>query len=142
MLLHDLACALDGARHAGLANEHMMCFFGQHEAAGTRQRIETRFCQCAQLKFAVTVGEVGKHVERQPVRRFFIEGFKNARIVLIAGITVQQCFGFLATIAAKIFMQQVNHRPQMTALFHIHLEQIAQVVLRRAGQAEMTLLLD
>jgi hypothetical protein len=38
--VHDLAGALDHAAHAGLADEHVMRFLGQHEARGARQRIE------------------------------------------------------------------------------------------------------
>ena len=88
-----------------------MRFFGQHEAAGARQRIKTGFGQCAQLKLAVTIGEVGEHVERQPVRRLFIECGENTRLLGIAGIALQQCFRFFAAVAAKMLVQQIHHRP-------------------------------
>ena len=39
-------------------------------------------------------------------------------------------------------MQQIDHRPQVTALFDVHLKQVAQVVQRRRGVAEQALLLD
>ena len=39
-LLHHLQRALDDAADAGLADEHVVRFLGQHEAAGARQRIE------------------------------------------------------------------------------------------------------
>ena len=42
---HDLAGALDHALDAGPAYEHVMTFFGQHEAAGPSQRIEARISQ-------------------------------------------------------------------------------------------------
>ena len=60
---HRLAGALDGAADAGLADEHMMRFFGQHEAAGARQRIEAGLRQAFQLHLAVAIGEEGEHVE-------------------------------------------------------------------------------
>src|SRR4029453_16604564 len=41
-LLHRFARALDDARDAGLAHEHVVRFFREHEAAGARERIETR----------------------------------------------------------------------------------------------------
>jgi hypothetical protein len=39
-------------------------------------------------------------------------------------------------------VQQVDHRPQVTALFDVHLKQVAQVVEARAMRAEHALLLD
>ena len=51
----------------GLADEHVMGFLGQHEPAGTRQRVERGFRETLQLKLAVGVGEVGKAQEGQPV---------------------------------------------------------------------------
>ncbi len=39
-------------------------------------------------------------------------------------------------------MEQVDHRPQVTALFDVDLEEVAQVVERRRGLAELALLLD
>ncbi len=56
-LLHRLAGALDDAGDAGLAHEHVVRFFGQHEAAGARQRIEARLRQRLELHLAVAVGE-------------------------------------------------------------------------------------
>ena len=61
--LHRLAGALDGAADAGLADEHVMRFFGQHEAAGARQRIEAGLRQAFELHLAVAIGEEGEHVE-------------------------------------------------------------------------------
>ena len=42
----------------------------------------------------------------------------------------------------EILLQQVDHRPQMAGLLDIDLEQVAQIVKRRGGAAEMALLLD
>jgi hypothetical protein len=39
-------------------------------------------------------------------------------------------------------MEQVHHRPQMAALFDVHLKQIPQVVETRAPLAQPPLLLD
>ena len=103
--LHRLAGALDGAADAGLADEHVVRFFGEHEAAGARQRIEARLRQALQLHLAVTVREEREHVERQPVRRRFVEGAEHARLVGVAGAALQQLGGFLAAVAAEIFLQ-------------------------------------
>jgi hypothetical protein len=40
-----------------------------------------------------------------------------------------------------MLVQQVDHGPQMAAFFHVDLEQIAQVVHGRRGQAQVALLL-
>jgi hypothetical protein len=53
-------------------------FFGEHEAAGARQRIEGRLGEALELELAVAVGEVGEAVERQPVRDRFVEGGEDA----------------------------------------------------------------
>ena len=55
--LHRLAGALDDAGDAGLADEHVVRFLGQHEAAGARQRIEAGLRQRLELHLAVAVGE-------------------------------------------------------------------------------------
>ncbi|MNX39019.1 hypothetical protein D3C86_693660 [compost metagenome] len=141
-LVHHFAGTLDGARNTGFAHEHVVGFFGQHELGGAGQRIEAGLGQRAKLELAVAVGEVGEHVERQPVGRLFVEGPQDARIVRIAGAALQQRVGFLAAVAAEIAMQQVHHGPQVAAFFHVDLEQVAQVVLGRRGQAQMALLLD
>ena len=140
--LHRLAGALDGAADAGLADEHVVRLFGQHEAAGARQRIEAGLRETFQLHLAVTVGEEREHVERQPVRRRFVERAEHARLVGVAGAALQQLGGFLAAVAAEIFLQQIDHRPEMAAFLDIDLKHVAQVVERRRGLAEMALLLD
>ena len=61
--LHRLAGALDDAADAGLADEHVMRFLGQHEAAGARQRIEARLRQAFELHLAVAIGEEREHEE-------------------------------------------------------------------------------
>src|SRR5271154_2415339 len=50
--------------------------------------------------------------------------------------------GFFTSVAAEKRVQQVDHRPQMAAFLDIDLEQVAQIVERRAAQAEQALLLD
>ena len=141
VLAHDFAGALQHARHAGFADEHVMRFLGQHEFGGARQRIESRFSQGGQLELAVAVREEREHVERQPVAGPLIECREDARIVRIPRAPLQQSFGFLSPVAAEVAMQQVHHRPQMPPFLDIDLEQIAQVVKRRAGGAEQFLLL-
>ena len=48
----------------------------------------------------------------------------------------------LAAVAAEIFLQEIDHRPEMAAFLDIDLEHVAHVVERRRGLAEMALLLD
>ena len=62
-LLHHFERAPDDAADAGLADEHVVRFLGQHELAGARQRIEAALGQRLQLELAVAVGEVGEHEE-------------------------------------------------------------------------------
>ena len=141
-LLHRLAGALDGAADAGLADEHVVRFLGEHEAAGARQRIEAGLRQAFELHLAVAVGEEREHVERQPVRRRFVEGAEHARLVGVAGAALQQLGRFLAAVAAEILLQDVDHRPQVAAFLDVDLKDVAQVVERRRGLAEVALLLD
>ena len=140
--LHRLAGALHGAGNAGLADKHVMRFLGQHEAAGARQRIEAGLREAFELHLAVAVGEEREHEERQPVRRRFVEGAEHARRFVGAGAAAQQVIGFLAAVAAEILVQQIDHRPEVTAFLDIDLEQVAHVVERRRGLAEMALLFD
>jgi hypothetical protein len=140
--LHHVARALQHARHARFADEHVVGFLGQHELRRARQRVEARLGQRAQLEFAVAVGEVGEHEEREPIRRLLVERAEDARIVGVAGASLQQFFRFLPPVATEVAVQQVDHRPQVTAFLDVDLEQVAQVVLRRARESQMTLLLD
>jgi hypothetical protein len=45
-------------------------------------------------------------------------------------------------VAAEELLQQVHHRPEVAAFLDVDLEQVAQVVHRGRGQAEVALLLD
>ncbi len=71
-----------------------------------------------------------------------VERAEHARRIDAAGAAAQQVLGLLAAVAAEIFVQEIDHRPQMAAFLDIDLEQIAHVVERRGGLAEMALLLD
>ena len=62
--------------------------------------------------------------------------------IRVARAAAQQIIRLLAAVAAKIFLQQIDHGPEMAAFLDIDLEQIAQVVERGRGLAEMALLLD
>ena len=61
---------------------------------------------------------------------------------LAAGVAAQQLLGLLPALAAEVGVQQVDHRPQVTALLDVDLEQVAQVVQAGRGGAEAALLLD
>ena len=141
-VIHDVAGAFDNARHAGLTDKHVVRFLGQHEARGARQRVEARLGQGVQLVLAVAVGEIGKHVKRQPVGCLFVEGLQDARVVFLAAAAFEQGFPFLAPVAAEILVQQVNHGPQVAAFLDVDLEQVAQIVQARRGQSEVALLFD
>ncbi len=127
---------------ARLADEHVVRLLGQHEAAGARERIEARLRQAFQLHLAVAVREVGEHEEGEPVGRLLVEGAEHARLVGIARAALQQPFRLLAAVLAEIFLQQVDHRPEVAAFLDVDLEQVAHVVERGRGLAEVALLLD
>ena len=118
----------------------MMRLFGQHEAAGARQRVEAGLRQAFKLHLAVAVGEIGEHEEGKPVRRLLVEGAEHARSLLRTRLPAQQPVSFLAAIGAEIFVQQVDHRPEMAAFLDVHLEQVAHVVERGRRLAEVALL--
>jgi hypothetical protein len=63
-------------------------------------------------------------------------------IVGVAGAALEQGLGFLAAVAAEVGVQQVDHGPQVAAFLDVDLEQVAHVVERGAGHAEVALLLD
>ena len=126
----------------GLADEHVMRLFRQHEPAGARQRIEAALRQRRELHLAVAIGEEGEHEERQPVGRALIEGAENARVVHLPALALEQRLRLLAAILAEIFDQEIDHRPQMAAFLDIDLEQVAHVVEARRRCAQKALLLD
>ena len=113
---------------AGGAHEHVVRLLLEHELAGPAQRVERGLLQRAELVLAVPVGEVGEHEERQPVRGLLVERAEDARRVEVTGVALQQRLGLLAAVAAEVGVQQVDHRPQVPALLHVDLEQVAQVV--------------
>ena len=45
----------------------------------------------------------------------------------------QQRFRLFAAVPPKVFMQQIDHGPQMASLFHIDLKEVAHVVQRGGG---------
>ena len=55
---------------------------------------------------------------------------------------LQQLVGLLAAVLAEILVQQVDHGPQVPAFLDVDLEQVAHVVERGRGLAEVALLLD
>ena len=95
-----------------------------------------------ELHLAVAIGEEGEHEERKPVRRRLIECTEHARRIGVAGAAAQKIVCFFTSVATEIFLQEINHCPEVAALFDVDLEEIAHVVERRRGLAEMALLLD
>ena len=69
-----------------------------------------------------------------------IESLENAGLVRISAAAFKQSIGFVAAIPTKKAMQQIDHGPKVTAFFDVDLEEVAQVVERRAGPAKVALL--
>jgi hypothetical protein len=141
VLDHELGGALHDPVDAGGADEHVVRLFFEHEFAGARQRVEGALLQRAELVFAVTVGEVGEHEERQPVRGLLVESAKDPRGVDTAGVAAQQCIGLVAAFPAEEGVQQVHHGPQVPALLNVDLEQVTKIEQAGCGEAEKALLL-
>ena len=83
-----------------------------------------------------------EHVEGEPVGRGLVEGAEDAGIVGVAGAAIEQGFGFFAAVATEIAMEKIDHRPEVAAFFDVDLKNVAEIVERRAGEAEGFLLLD
>ena len=139
---HRRAGGLDRALDPGLADEHVMGLFGQHEAAGARQRIEAALRESRELHLAVAVGEEGEHEERQPVGRALVEGAEDARIVHLPALALEQRLRLLAPVLAEIFDQEIDHRPQVATLLDVDLKEVAHVVEAGRRCAQESLLLD
>jgi hypothetical protein len=142
VLAHQLEGALDDPADAGGADEHVVRLLLQHELARAAERVEARFAQRGELVLPVAVGEVGEHEERQPVGRLLVEGAEDARVVGVARMPLEHLVGLVAAVAAEVPVQQVHHRPEVAALLDVDLEQVAHVVERWRGQAQVPLLLD
>ena len=142
VLAHDFAGALHHPGKSGDSDEHVVRFLGEHEPAGARQGIECGLGERVELKLAVAVGEEGEHEQREPVRGPLVEGGEDARPVGIAGAAFEQRLRLLAPVAAEVGVQQVDHGPEVASFLDVDLEEVAQVVARGAGTAEMALLLD
>src|ERR1700685_1304288 len=142
MLRHHSASALHRARHARFAHKKMMRFFRQHEAAGTRQRIEARLGQRRQLEFSVPVGEKSEHEECEPMICLLVKCSENAGIIRVPRSPLQKICRLFTSVFTEITVQEVNHCPQMPALFYIHLEKIAHVIERGRSPAQQALLLN
>ena len=54
----------------------------------------------------------------------------------------EQRLGFLAAVATEVAVEEIHHRPEVASLFDVDLEQVAQIVLAWAREAQLTLLLD
>src|SRR5262249_57977689 len=58
------------------------------------------------------------------------------------GAALQWLLGLLTPVGTEIFLQDIDHGPQMPSLLDIDLKRVAHVVERGRGLAEMALLLD
>src|SRR5262245_20560348 len=101
-LLHHLERPLHDATQAGLADEHVMRFLGQHETAGASERVESRLGQALELELAVAIGDVSEAKEAQPIGHRLVERAEDARLVGVAGMAREEFFRFLASVAAEV----------------------------------------
>src|SRR5258707_10838029 len=101
VFFHHFAGALNDAADAGLTDEHVMRFFGEHESASTCEGIEAGFGQGAELEFAVAVSEESEHVKSQPIGRGLVESAQNARIIGVTRAAGEQKLCFFAAITAE-----------------------------------------
>src|SRR6185295_12391217 len=106
------------------------------------QRVERALRERQQLRFAVAVGEHREHEEVEPVLDRLVEGVEDARLVAVAALAREQLLGLVAAVAAEVRVQQIDHRPEMTALLDVDLEEIAEVVEARTALPKPPLLLD
>jgi hypothetical protein len=136
VLAHELGRALHDALDARRTDGHVVRLLLQHERRGARQRVERTLAQRRQLELPVTVGEVGEHEHRQPVRGVGVERLEDARTVDAARVALEQPVGLVAPLTSEVRVQQVHHRPQMASLFDVDLEQAAEVVQARSGVSE------
>ncbi len=125
-----------------LADEHVMRLFGQHESAGPLQWFKAGFGERAELILSVAICKKRKGKKVQPVITRLVESLKDARLVGIATAALKQSIRLFASVTTEVGMQQIDHRPQMTAFLDVYLEQIAQIVERRTRATKLTLLLD
>ena len=79
--------------------------------------------QGQQLKLAVAVGEHGEHEETEPIVDRLVEGAQDARSIGVTAAARQRILGLLAAVAAEEAVEQVHHGPQVSALFHVYLEE-------------------
>ena len=89
-----------------------------------------------------------RSVKKQNMKNESQSGVRSLNAPRMRGLSaipraaLQERLRLLAAVAAEVGVEQVDHRPEVAALLHVDLEEVAEVVERRAGAAEMALLLD
>src|SRR6185436_16843253 len=78
---HQLCGTSDDATEPGISDKHVMRFFGEHELARARQRLEAGFRESGKLILAIAIGEHREGEEVEPVVARLIERFEDARLV-------------------------------------------------------------
>jgi hypothetical protein len=142
MGLHLRARAIDDTQHASLADEHVVRLFGEHEARRAAQRIERALSEREQLVLAVAIGEEREHEKREPIGAGLVECTEQARLVCITAAALEQGLSLFAPVTAEVRVEQKDHRPEVPALFDVHLEQVTEIIHGWAGLPEQSLLLD
>ena len=98
--------------------------------------------ESVELELAVAVRERREHEEAEPVFDRVVERREDARLVGVARAAQQKVLRLLASVAAEVRVKEIDHRPEVASLLDVDLEEVAQVVERRRGLSEETLLLD
>src|SRR5207247_1642575 len=83
-----------------------------------------------------------EHEEVQPVLDRLVEGAQYPGTIPITAAPLEQRLRLLASVAPEETMEEIHHRPEVTALLDVHLEEIPQIVERGRRRSQPPLLLD
>src|SRR5262249_9937941 len=97
---------------------------------------------CARLCSCILPSRSVKYVNMKNDSQSGVASLKAPSMRGASALPAQQLVRLLAAVAPEILVEQVDHRPQVPAFLDVDLEQVAHVVKRGRGLAEMALLLD
>ena len=90
-------------------------FFAQHVGHGASERSKGGVLQHLQLKFAVTIDEIGVSEKVHPVIDVDIEGTQQTLVLKSATLEHLLCFDFAGV--AEVIYEQSAHLPSVAHLF-------------------------
>ncbi len=126
---------------AVFADAQMIGLLSAHELGGTRERIEGGLGESAELVLPVTISEHREHEEVEPVLDRLVEGAEDTGLLHGTGASRQKLRGLGLPVSAEVALEQVDHRPEVSAFLDIDLEKAPQVIEAGRGLAETALLL-